>query len=328
MDKIRFATIGTSGICEDFLEVAKLHPDLEYTATYSRDEKKAGEFSAKHGSGMIFTDLDELANAEEVDAVYIASPNAFHFEQAWKMLNAGKHVFLEKPMCTNASQLERLFQEAEKQKVVLLEAMRPIHDIGFIDLQENLAQIGPIRKCYFQYSRYSGKYDAYKRGIRVNIFDPACSAGAVMDIGVYPIEFMTALFGRPKSVISESFVLQSGVDGATAAIAVYDGFYCVLDCSKISTSDVPCVIEGETGSIYLPYIRDVEKFKLKLRDGTVKEFQREECKNTFRYEVDAFVEMVKSGFGYEKYKEISRITMEILDEIRSRNHIVFPDDAK
>lgn len=310
------------------MEIANQHPDLEYMATYSRDAKKAESFSAKHGSKQIYTDLNALANASEVDAVYIASPNALHYTQALCLLEGGKHILLEKPFCSNVSQAKHLFDIAKKKGLALLEAMRPIHDVGFASLKKELGNIGPIRKCYLNYSKYSSKYDDYKAGKRMNIFDPNCSAGAIMDIGVYPVAFMIALFGKPMSVISQSIHLDSGVDGATSAIASYDGFYCVIDSSKISTSTVPCAIEGENGSVYLPYIRDVEKFCIQYKDKCERTIQREACSNTFLYEVNAFVEMVKHGTDFETYRDITIATMAVLDEIRKQNGIHFPDDER
>ena len=79
---IRFATIGSGHIVEQFLTEAQKHPDFTLTAVYSRTGERAAEFAAQWGAALTFTDLNQLAACPEVDAVYIASPNLCHAEQA------------------------------------------------------------------------------------------------------------------------------------------------------------------------------------------------------------------------------------------------------
>ena len=82
MDTIRFATIGRSGITERFLEALAETEGVEYVGTYSRDEKSARDFGARYGARLFFDDLDALAASDEIDAVYIATPNGLHAGQA------------------------------------------------------------------------------------------------------------------------------------------------------------------------------------------------------------------------------------------------------
>ena len=83
---IRFATIGTSVIVDRFLEAAALCEGLVHTAVFSRKKETAKAFAKKHGAEFIYTDLKELAESSDIDAVYIASPNSCHCEQAVEML--------------------------------------------------------------------------------------------------------------------------------------------------------------------------------------------------------------------------------------------------
>ena len=81
MGTVRFATIGTSGICERFLEALSEARGVEYVGTYSRDIARARDFGGRYGARLFFDDLRELASCPEVDAVYVASPNAAHARQ-------------------------------------------------------------------------------------------------------------------------------------------------------------------------------------------------------------------------------------------------------
>lgn len=84
---IRFATVGTNWITERFLEAASAIDDFQLTAVYSRTEERAAEFAGKHGAAHYFTSLKEMAESKAYDAVYLASPNAFHKEQAALLWN-------------------------------------------------------------------------------------------------------------------------------------------------------------------------------------------------------------------------------------------------
>ena len=83
---IRFATIGTNFVVEWFLKCAAQVEGLQYNGTYSRNIEKAEKFAKEHNGNLIFGNLEELAKSKDVDAVYIASPNSLHYEQARLMI--------------------------------------------------------------------------------------------------------------------------------------------------------------------------------------------------------------------------------------------------
>ena len=99
--KIRFGIVGTSKITEEFLKSAKKLDEFVLGAVYSRKEETAREFALKYDAENIFTDLEEMAKSDLIDAVYIASPNSFHYEQSKMFLCNKKHVFCEKSMASN-----------------------------------------------------------------------------------------------------------------------------------------------------------------------------------------------------------------------------------
>ena len=105
---INFATIGTNFVVDWFLEAVEQCDNLCYVATYSRDKEKGEAFSKKHNGKMVFTDLNKLAKCDEIHAVYIASPNSLHYEQAKLLIENGKHVMIEKTITSNQKELEEL----------------------------------------------------------------------------------------------------------------------------------------------------------------------------------------------------------------------------
>ena len=147
---IRFATIGTSAIVDRFLEAAALCEGLVHTADF-QERRRQQAFAKKARSRVIYTDLKELAESSDIDAVYIASPNSCHCEQAVEMLKHGKHVLCEKPAASNAAELQRMRAAAENGQAVLLEAMRSVYDPGFQAIEANLYRLGKIRSVSFRF---------------------------------------------------------------------------------------------------------------------------------------------------------------------------------
>ena len=94
---LRFGTVGSGWITDEYIHGAKDSGLWELSAVYSRSRERGEEYAAKHGAKSVFTDLEEFASSPDLDAVYVASPNAFHYSQCKLLLEHGKHVICEKP---------------------------------------------------------------------------------------------------------------------------------------------------------------------------------------------------------------------------------------
>ena len=114
---MKFAVIGTFWLCENMIKALLNVDGAEYYAQYSRSLKKAEDFSKPFGKVKLFDDLEKLAKDPDIDAVYIASPNALHYQQAKLMLENGKHVLLEKPFTTSVDDTQKLISEAKKRNL-------------------------------------------------------------------------------------------------------------------------------------------------------------------------------------------------------------------
>ena len=124
---LRFGTIGSGWIVDEYIHGAKDSGLWELTAVYSRTAERAQAFAQKHGAPLWFTDLEEMAASPQIDAVYIASPNALHFEQCRLFLERGKHVLCEKPLCAQGDKVAQLQQLAQERGLVFLEAIMYLH---------------------------------------------------------------------------------------------------------------------------------------------------------------------------------------------------------
>lgn len=323
---IRFATIGTSKITDKFLEAAKCCEEFQLQAVYSRSRDKAKAFAAKHAAGTYYDSLEELSEDSKVDAVYIASPNYMHCQQAITMMRAGKHVICEKSLGSNCKEVDLMFQTARENGVVLLEAVRSLHDPGYQVILENLNKLGMIRRAEFRFCQYSSRYDGFKRGERHNIFDVCCSAGSLMDIGVYCVEPLVMIFGKPESIQASSVMLRGKIDGTGTIVAQYQDMVGELIYSKITDSHLPSEIQGENGTMLISSIADPRTITIQYRDGKEETIQCGSWTNNMIFETDTFIRAIEKGDLLRQYEQISRESMRLMDLARSQCGIRFPAD--
>lgn len=326
---IRFAVIGTNWITEELIKAAREVEEFALTAVYSRTAEKAKEFAAKHDIPHLFTDLEMMVRSDVFDAVYIASPNSFHAQQAILCMKHGKHVLCEKPIASNTNELKAMIAAAKKNNVLLMEALKSTLLPNFRAIQENLHKIGQVRRYFASYCQYSSRYDAYKQGIVLNAFNPAFSNGSLMDLGVYCIYPMAVLFGKPEQVKATGIRLGSGVDGEGSIVLKYKEMDAVIMHSKITSSYLPSEIQGENGTIIIDKINQPEKVEIRYRDGKVEEITKPQGSQSMYYEVKEFIELLKAGrveSAANSYAN-SMTAMEIMDEARQQIGLQFPADT-
>ncbi len=327
---IRFGVIGTNWITEAFLKAAGDLEDLKLAAVYSRTVEKGREFADKYGVHTVFTDVEEMAKSDVIDAVYVASPNSFHSKHAITLMNHGKHVLCEKPLASNAEEVKEMIEAAKANKIVLMEALKSTMLPGFKAIQESLPKIETIRRYVGNYCQYSSRYDAYKEGNILNAFKPQFSNGALMDLGTYCIYPLVVLFGKPISVKASGVMLESGVDGEGSVLLTYESMEAVITYSKITDSFLPSEIQGEKGSIIIDRIHTPEKVEIRHRGGSVEDVSQTAQHEPMYYEAKEFISLIQQGKLESDINshENSLTVMEIMDEVRSQIGVVYPSDRK
>ena len=348
MQPLRFATIGTSHIAEVFLDAASQVPDcVEYVACYSRSIETATSFGSEHGARLFFDDLDALGDCDEIDAVYVATPNTLHREQAIRFLDAGKHVLLEKPFVPTLEDAKAVFDAAHRNGVLVMEAMRSIHDPGFAAARDLLARIGAPRSATIRFSKFSGRWDLLQSGQTPSCFDPARAGGSLMDIGSYPVEFMVGLFGAPSAISAMGVMHEVPaypedspfhmVDVAGQALLSYDGMVGNLMWGKVSDNHIPSEIQGERGTILIDRMSDPRHVTLVvpkpitgawgMGEGIEKPVEVEDIPNNIRCEIVDFVRCVRGEeplvMGVEEAERVTLQSMAVLDEIRAQMGVNF-----
>ncbi len=338
MRRIRFGVVGTNFISDWVIESARKDPRYALAAVCSRSSERGEEFAKRHTIPAVFSTIEEMAASEEVDAVYIASPNYAHARQSIICMSKGKHVLCEKPLASNSREVKEMITAARENGVLLMEGMMPTLTPAFASIMSNMSRIGVVRRYFSSFCQYSSRYDRFKNGELVNAFNLELSNSAVMDIGVYTIYPMVVLFGRPHQVIAAGLKLHSGADGQGTVIFRYEGFEAVVMYSKIADSQLPSEIEGEGGLISIRTIPTIRKVELSLRSGGGpggKGVVRENEDLTplqpydgYYYEIRHFLDLIEEGRLESPVNSLenSLITIELLDEIRRQIGVSFPAD--
>ncbi|WP_165157098.1 Gfo/Idh/MocA family protein [Parabacteroides sp. ZJ-118] len=337
MDKVRFGIVGTHFISDWVVAGARQDERFEPVAVCSRARETAEAFAARHQIPYTFTSLEEMARSPLIDAVYIASPNFLHASQSIRCMRHGKHVLCEKPLASNACEARAMIEASRTYKVALMEAMKPTLTPNFLAVREHLGRVGTVRRYFSCYCQYSSRYDSFKEGIVLNAFNPELSNGALMDIGVYTIYPMVVLFGRPKRIDASGILLSSGADGQGAVNFQYEGMNATVLYSKIANSSLPTEIQGEAGNLTLDRINTIRRVTYSPRlapamgkgpEPVPEDISAGADKDEYYYEVAEFIDLVLSGrreSGINSHAH-SRITLEILDEVRRQLGIVYPAD--
>ena len=259
MGALRIASIGTGPIVDWFLDAVGEVEGVEYVGAFSRTLDRAREWGEPRGARLFFDSLDDLCCCEGVDAVYVASPNGLHMVQAIPLMRAGKHVLAEKPLAANAREARIAFAVARERGVVLMEGLRTLHTPGFAALKSLVGELGEVRSATFRFSKVSSRVPALRAGRMTNTFDPKMAGGGLMDIGVYCVAPMVALWGAPRRVVAMGTTFDvSGIGGDEAwplvelageALCDYGDFVVNLSWGKVSDNHLASQVQGTDATL-------------------------------------------------------------------------------
>jgi predicted dehydrogenase len=245
----RWGILGTGGIASVFATDLPLAEGAELAAVGSRTLEAATAFADRHGFARAHGSWAELAADPEVDVIYVATPHAFHLEAAMVCVNAGKAVLCEKPMTLDRASSSLLVEAARARGVFLMEAMwmRCNPAIRAITELIDSGAIGTVTAVHADFS-LQGPFEPTHR-----LRDPALGGGALLDLGVYPLNFAHLILGAPTSVQSWASITPEGVDDNTGILLGYEsGAVAALTCGLNGETRKTASITGTTGRIDVP----------------------------------------------------------------------------
>lgn len=328
MKEIRLGTIGSGMIVHSILNNVKVTDGIRLEAVYSRSREKGNALAAQYGAGKVYTDMDAFLADEEINFVYIATPNLLHYAQAKKALLAGKNVILEKPFTTRAEQAKELVEIAKTRHLFLVDAVPPAFLPNLEILREQLAKIGRIRLVMSNYSQYSSRYDQVLAGEKPNIFNPEYAGGCLMDINFYNVYLNIALFGKPEQAVYYPNIYPGLSDTSGSMVLRYNGFVSQNAGAKDTWGVNFFQIEGEKGYIYIPNgANGIQSVRVvtKTSDET---YNVQDNPDRWFYEVQNVTKLVLADDYDAVYRRLDTmiLVIETLEVSRKAAGIFFPGD--
>lgn len=330
MEEIRLGTIGSGVIVHSFLDNVKRTQGIRLAAVCSRSAEKGRALAEEYGAEKVYTDMDAFLRDEEVNFVYIATPNLLHYGQAKAALLAGKNVICEKPFCAKASQARALAALAKEKGLFLVDATPTAFLPNLEILKRELPKIGKIKLVMANYSQYSSRYDKLLSGEVPNVFNPEFAGGCLMDLNYYNLYLNVALFGKPQNAVYYPNIFGSLADTSGVLLLNYDGFVSQSAGAKDTWGVNFFQIEGEEGYIY---IRDGSNGirEVKVVTKTSEEvFNAQQDPDRLFYEVQSVTKLVLSGDKDAVYSRLDVMldVITVLENARKQAGIFYPGDEE
>ena len=315
---MKLAILGTGKIVDEVLPVLKEINGIDLVAILStpRSLTKAQELAEVYAINQASSDYDSILANPEVDTVYVALPNHLHYDYAKKALLAGKHVICEKPFTLTLAEFEDLANIAEQKNRILLEAITNQYLGNFASIKANLAKLGDIKIVECNYSQYSSRYDAFKRGEIAPAFDPKKGGGALRDLNIYNIHLVVGLFGKPEKVFYLPNI-ERDVDTSGVLVMDYGKFKAVCIGAKDCGADIKSTIQGNKGSIaVLGATNTLPELALTLNNQNMTMINENSLNHRMHDEFVAFQAIIEHEdmTATKLALDHSRLVMEVLDQ--------------
>uniref|UniRef100_A0A182SXU8 Trans-1,2-dihydrobenzene-1,2-diol dehydrogenase n=1 Tax=Anopheles maculatus TaxID=74869 RepID=A0A182SXU8_9DIPT len=216
MAPLRWAIVSAGTISHDFACAVSTLPatDHQLVAVGARGLENARKFAELHGIPRFYEGYEPIAKDPEVDVVYVGTVNNAHYEVSRMMLEAGKHVLCEKPLCVNRGQARALLDFARERGLFCMEAIWSRFFPSYIHLRDRIARgdLGRIERVEVQF----GFPLTHVERVRMK----SLGGGTVLDLGVYTIQVaMWAFQAEPVKIDAAGQLNDEGVDvGITAKL--------------------------------------------------------------------------------------------------------------
>lgn len=321
----KIGIIGCGGIAKKMAATLGKMKEVQRYAVASRNQEKAQAFANEWGFEKAYGSYEELTNDPQVDLIYIATPHAMHYDNARMCIEKGKPVLCEKAFTANARQAEELLSFAHEKKVFITEAIWTRYMPLSLTIQDLLKK-GVIGTPYTLSANLSYPISDKERIIR-----PELAGGALLDIGVYTLNFAAMAFGDDIAETHSAYQkTATGVDAQESITLFYkDGKMATLQSSIYAQSDRMGVISGDKGHLIVENINCPESVRVVDREyKTVAVYQAPEHITGYEYQVYASIEAIEKGWlesPYMPHAETLRI-MRQMDNLRKEWGVVYPCD--
>jgi len=244
----RWGLLGTARINRAVIPPMRASDRHQLVAVASRGAERAAEYAREWSIPVAFGTYDDLLASRDIDAVYIALPNALHAEWTIRAARAGKHVLCEKPLAISVAEVDAVSEAAARAGVVVAEAFMYRHHPQTLQLKA-LIDDGAVGSLQVIRSAFSFTLDR-PRDVR---FDPALGGGSLWDVGCYPVSMARYLAGaEPVAVMGWQRLTPGGIDEQFAGTLDFGRSVAQFDCSFRSPFRTHLEIVGSDASITVP----------------------------------------------------------------------------
>ena len=311
----RWGVIGAGRIADKFCTALNFVEGSELYAVASRDQQRAQHYANKFNATKWYDDYDELIKDDNIDIVYIATPNHLHHDLAMRAMQHNKAELCEKPLSINYRHSKEMIEQAKKSNVFLMEGMWT-SCMPFIEKIQQLIQQDLIGLPQFVQADFgfTAPVDFESR-----IFSKALGGGSLLDIGIYPIFLASLILGEPSTVEFVSKLTTTGVDEYCNLVLQYPQGQTAHLLSTISfNTPIQAMISGAKGRIEIksPWFKATD-FTVVLNDGTRQDYAIPHQSNGFEHEIKEVMHCLDNGFlQSEKWPHhLTLLVSKIMEEV-------------
>lgn len=324
---MKIGILGAGGIAGVLASTMAGLEEAEPYAIASRTLEKAESFAEKYGFCRAYGSYGELVEDPEVELVYIATPHSRHYEDMKLCITHGKPVLCEKAFTMNSAQAKEIIELAAEKKVFAAEAIWPRY-MPSRKLIQDVLNSGIIGKVGVVTGNLSYPISQVER-----IKNPALAGGALLDIGVYGLNFVLMHFGTDIERIESSVQMTAaGVDGMESITIFYrDGRMAVLNHSTYVRSDRKGIFHGDKGYVVVENINNPQSISVyDANDKLIKMIEVPKQISGYEYEIQECIRAIQEGKQEVPSMPLkdTLFVMEVMDSLRRQWGMVYPQEKE
>ena len=322
---LRVGIVGTGWIAEKAAITLQGLALCQAYAVGSRTQEKAAAFAARWNIPKAYGSYDKLIADPDVDLVYVGTPHSHHYDVTRQALMAGKPCLVEKAFMANYWQAEAVVQLARQRQVFLAEAIWTRYQ-PVVAMVRELISSGRIGQ-----PRLVTATLGYSMGNKPRIMRPDLCGGALLDLGVYALNFVRMFFPAPITSIDGHCVKSStGIDLTNAiTLTLADGVLANLQSSAACVGDNIGVIAGTEGNLIIDNINNPQRITLNGPDRTyVETLQVPQQITGYEYQFLSCRQALLDGLiePPEMPHEETLYIMQLMDQLRQQWQVCYPMD--
>ncbi len=322
---MKIGILGAGTIAKVMSETCKGIKDGQIYAIASRSLEKAKTFASEYNIPKVYGSYLELVKDPEIQLIYVATPHSHHYEHMKLCLENGKNVLCEKSFTMNANQAREIIKLAQEKNLYIAEAIwtRYMPSRKIIDDLVSSGIIGKVTNLTANLS--------YAMGTKERILKPELAGGALLDLGVYTINFALMHFGKNiKRIESSCNLTELGIDDYNTISVYYDdGRVAQLTSAIYSRSDRKGIFWGEKGYIVVENINNPQQINVfDSDDKLLKSIDVPAQITGYEYEVIEAMDLIQKG----KKESISMpldetiYVMDFMDDLRKKWNMIYPQE--